>query len=110
MDLKRKFLLKNLVPVVGLLLMAVASLWGLRSLRADVRDALAGGQELRTVDGAAARVAKVRSAPLASKQAVQEQTELLADVEADLGSAVYGKWAADDAETRGYGDAVTALV
>ena len=101
MTLRRKFLLRNLIPLVGLLLMGAAALWGLLGLRADVADSLAGAQELGRIDEVGKKLAAFRQAlpPTAGDPEAQKQAaDALAVILPDIKAADHGDWRVSDAE------------
>src|SRR5688572_2095518 len=116
MTLKRKFLLRNLVPVAGLVLTGATALAGLLALRGDVRDAMAGSQELRRAEALAARLEEARAAvaaPAANPEAARQAAAAMTGLLPEFDQAMRGGWASpavDDHFTRSYDDVIERTV
>ena len=115
MTLKRKFLLRSLVPVGGLVLTGAAALVGLLSLRGDVHDAMAGSRELRRAEALADKLEGLRTtllAPSATPEAAGQAALTLNGSLPEFDQAMHGGWtsAEDDHFTRSYDDVIRRTV
>src|SRR5688572_14283407 len=113
MTLKRKFLLRGLVPVAGLVLTGVAALVGLLALRDDVHDALAGSQELRRADVLAAKLEEVGTSLTAVPAEPDSARLAVVTLNGSLPGfdrAMHGGWSGDDDYTRNYNEIITRAV
>jgi signal transduction histidine kinase len=104
MSLKRKFLVRNLALVAGLLFVGAASVWGLYGLRQHVQTASYLYHELETVSDAELHLAAASGQVAAEKPDLNVILENLRDAMAQLEHFSSGSHADPNAAPDGYSD------